>query len=344
MATARLVTTGSFTSRSDRTGMRGSRNSRNRSSRVERKAKKMNETPVFGSATDAARALRRRELSSRELTEMLLTRIDSVNPELNAVVELRREAALQEAAADDEATARGDDVGPLHGLPMTIKDSFNVAGLHTTWGNPAFKEFVSDRDATVARRLKRAGAIIIGKTNVAFMLGDFGQTANELYGVTNNPWDTARTPGGSSGGAAAALSAGMTFLEYGSDLVGSIRIPASLCGVYGLKPSVGIVPLTGFQPPGPPPPPSDMIYMSAVGPLGRSPRDLRTALGVTGGPENQGGKAYSLTRSRLQRGQRAAVQRRGRPRPGRCDGRRRLARRRGSRAELRIVRIPRAVF
>jgi amidase len=248
---------------------------------------------LLQSATDVARMLSRKEISSREVTEMLLARIEAVNPALNAVVELRREAALQEAVAADEATARGGDVGPLHGVPMTIKDSFNVAGLHTTWGNPAFKDFVADWDATVVRRLERAGAIIVGKTNVAFMLGDFGQTANELYGVTNNPWDTARTPGGSSGGAAAALSAGMTFLEYGSDLVGSIRIPASFCGVYGLKPSAGIVPLTGFQPPGPPLPPSDMTYMSAVGPLGRSPRDLRTALSVTGGPENQATKAYS---------------------------------------------------
>ena len=253
----------------------------------------MRETLLFQSATDAAQALRRKEVSSRELTEMLIKRIEAVNPALNAVVELRREAALQEAVAADEATARGDETGPLHGVPMTIKDSFSVAGLHTTWGNPAFKDFVADSDATVVRRLRQAGAIIVGKTNVAFMLGDFGQTANELYGVTNNPWDTTRTPGGSTGGAAAALSAGMTFLEYGSDVVGSIRIPASLCGVYGLKPSVGIVPLTGFQPPGPPPPPSDMTYMSAVGPLGRYPRDLRTALSVTGGPENQAAKAYS---------------------------------------------------
>jgi amidase len=253
----------------------------------------VNDTLLFRSATDTAQALRRKELSSRELTEMLLLRIEAANPALNAVVELRREAALQEALSADEATARGEDAGALHGVPITIKDSFNVAGLHTTWGNPAFKDFVADWDATVAWRLRRAGAIIIGKTNVAFMLGDFGQTANELYGVTNNPWDTARTPGGSSGGAAAAVSAGMTFLEYTSDLVGSIRIPASFCGVYGLKPSVGIVPLSGFQPPGPPPPPSDMTYMSAVGPLGRSPRDLRTALSATAGPENQAGKAYS---------------------------------------------------
>jgi amidase len=252
----------------------------------------MHET-LLRSATDAARMLSRKEISSRELTEMLLARIDSVNPVLNAVVELRRESAFQEAAAADEAIACGGDLGPLHGVPMTIKDSFNVAGLHTTWGNPAFKDFVADWDATVARRLRRAGAIIVGKTNVAFMLGDFGQTANELYGVTNNPWDATRTPGGSSGGAAAALSAGMTFLEYGSDLVGSIRIPASFCGVYGLKPSAGIVPLTGFQPPGLPPPLSDMTYTGEVGPLGRSARDLRTALDVTAGPDDQAAKAYS---------------------------------------------------
>jgi amidase len=252
---------------------------------------------LLQSATNAARMLSRKEISSRELTEMLLARIDSVNPALNAVVALRPEAALQEAAAADEATARGDATGPLHGVPMTIKDSFNVAGLHTSWGNPAFKDFVADWDATVVQRLRRAGAIIIGKSNVAFMLGDFGQTANELYGVTNNPWDTTRTPGGSSGGTAAALSAGMTFLEYGSDLVGSIRIPASFCGVYGLKPSVGIVPLTGFQPPGPPAGPSDMMYMSAVGPLGRSAHDLRAALSVTGGPEDQAEKAYTWTLS-----------------------------------------------
>jgi amidase len=132
---------------------------------------------------------------------------------------------------------------------------------------------------------------------VHFMLADFGQTANELYGATSNAWDTTRTPGGSSGGGAAALSAGMTFLEYGSDLVGSIRIPASFCGVYGLKPSVGIVPLTGFQPAGPPSAPSEMTYMSAVGPLGRSAGDLRVALNVTAGPETPASSAYAWTLS-----------------------------------------------
>jgi amidase len=249
--------------------------------------------PPLWSATVAAAMLRRKEISSRELTELLLGRIERVDPTVNAVVELRLQAALREADAADEATARGAGVGPLHGVPMTVKDSFNVAGLHTTWGNPAFRDYVADWDATVVRRLRRAGAVIVGKTNVHFMLGDFAQTANELYGVTSNPWDPARTPGGSSGGGAAALAAGMTFLEYGSDLVGSIRIPAAFCGVYGLKPSVGIVPLTGFQPPGPPAGPSEMAYLSAVGPLGRAAGDLRTALRVTAGPEGQAAKAWT---------------------------------------------------
>lgn len=247
---------------------------------------------LFRSASDAAEMLRRKAISSRELTEALFARIDAVNPGLNAVVEQRREAALRDAKAADNAIADGRR-GLLLGVPMTIKDSFNVAGLHTTWGNPAFKDYVAESDATVVHRLKEAGAIIAGKTNVHFMLTDYGQTANELYGVTNNPWDTTRTPGGSTGGGAAALAAGLTFLEYGSDLVGSIRIPASFCGVYGLKPSVSIVPLSGFQVPGPPAGPSDMTYMSAVGPLARSAPDLRTALIATAGPEFPEHKAYS---------------------------------------------------
>jgi amidase len=248
---------------------------------------------LFGSAAAAAAMVRSGKVSSRELTELVLARIDTANPDLNAVVEWRREAALREAAAADEAVARGQPVGPLHGVPMTIKEAFNVAGLHTTWGNPDLKEFVADQDATVVGRLRRAGAVIVGKTNVAFMLGDFGQTRNDLYGVTNNPWDPACTPGGSSGGSAAAVAAGMAFLEYGSDLVGSVRIPASFCGVYGLKPSAGIVPLTGFQPPGPAAPPPDTTYRAAVGPLARHAGDLRLALQATAGPEDPAAKAFA---------------------------------------------------
>jgi amidase len=247
---------------------------------------------LLQSATEAVETLRKREISSRELTELLLARIDALNPAVNAVVELRRQAALEEASAADRAPP--DALSrPLHGVPITVKESFNVAGMHTTWGNPAFKDYVADADATVVRRLREAGAIIVGKTNVHFMLADFAQTANELYGVTKNPWDATRTPGGSSGGGAAALSAGMTFLEYGTDLVGSIRIPASFCGVYGLKPSVGVVPRTGFKVPGPPELIREMTHISAIGPLARSARDLRTAFSVTAGPDAPASKAYS---------------------------------------------------
>ncbi len=257
---------------------------------------------VFQSATDAADMLRREQVSSRELTELLLAQIDAVDPSLNAVVELRREEALQDASMADKQLVSGDR-GPLLGVPITINEAFNVAGMHTTWGDPAFRDYVAESDATVVRRLKHAGAIIVGKTNAHFMLADFAQTFNEIYGATNNPWDTTRTPGGSSGGSAAAISAGMSFLEFGSDLVGSIRIPASCCGVYGLRPSVGVVPLTGFQVPGPPSPQSEMSYMSAVGPFGRSLRDLRMALNVTAGPEPPVASAYSwrLPRSRHSR-------------------------------------------
>jgi len=249
----------------------------------------------FATATETAGAVSRREASSRELTEWLLSRIEAVDPGLNAVVELRPEAALAEATAADEAVFRRVAVGPLHGVPLTVKEAFNVEGLHTTWGNPEWKDFVADWDATVVGRLRAAGAIVVGKTNAHQLLGDFAQTANQVYGVTNNPWDTSRTPGGSSGGAAAAVAAGLTFLDYGSDLVGSIRIPATSCGVYGLRPSAGTVPLTGLQPPGPPAAASDMTYLSTVGPLARSAGDLRTALQATGGPEAPASAAYSWT-------------------------------------------------
>lgn len=248
---------------------------------------------LFRSATDVAGCLRRGEITARELTESMLTNIDANGPAVNAVVETRRAFALDAATEADAALARGDQVGPLHGVPMTVKDSFNVAGMHTTWGNPAFADYVADVDATVVRRLRAAGAIIVGKTNVHNMLEDYGQTANEVYGRTDNPWDPTRSPGGSSGGSAAALASGMSFLEYGSDLVGSIRIPAAFCGVYGLKPSVGLVPTRGFQPPGPPAADCDMTYLSSVGPLARSAGDLRTALSVTAGPEHPAAQAYS---------------------------------------------------
>jgi amidase len=181
---------------------------------------------VVGSAGDAAAGIAAGEVSSRELTEAVLRRIEEINPKLNAVVELRTEVALSEAERADGMGA----AGPLHGVPITVKEALNVAGLHTTWGNPGFKDYVADWDATVVARLRRAGAIIVGKTNAHFMLADFAQTFNDVYGRTNNPWDPELTPGGSSGGSAAAVAAGLSFLDFGSDLVGSIRIPAAFCG------------------------------------------------------------------------------------------------------------------
>ncbi len=152
------------------------------------------------SATEAAQAIADGEISSRELTTALLDRIEAMNPALNAVVEVRRGEALGAADAADKARVAGAPMGPLHGVPMTVKESFDVAGLRTTWGNPAFAEFRAGRDATVVRRLERAGAIVVGKTNVAFMLADFAQTDNPVYGATRNPWDTDRTPGSVTSG------------------------------------------------------------------------------------------------------------------------------------------------
>jgi amidase len=235
-------------------------------------------------AGEVAERIRAGQVTSREVTEQMLARI-AADTEVNAVVEVRPEYALAAADQADAAVTEGRGLGPLHGVPMTVKDCFNVAGLHTTWGNPAFAEYVADRDATVVERLQRAGAIVVGKSNVHAMLADFGQTVNEVYGRTNNPADLGRTPGGSSGGAAAALAAELTYLEYGSDLVGSIRLPAAYCGVYGLKPTNGLVPQRGFQVPGTPDLPSELPNLSTIGPLARSADDLRTALRVTGGPE-----------------------------------------------------------
>jgi amidase len=249
--------------------------------------------PVFQSATEIAARLRAGRLSARELAELVLDRVDAINPAVNAVVEVHREAALQAADDADVALARGERVELLHGVPMTIKESFQVSGMRSTWGNPDFAGFVADRDAVVVSRLRSAGAVLFGTTNVAEMLADVVACANPVYGRTVNPWDHTRSPGGSTGGGAAAVAAGLTFLEYGSDLAGSIRIPAAFCGVYGLKPTAGTVPLGGFQPPGPPNDPSDLAYLSAVGPLARSAADLRLALRVTAGPDGPDAKAYA---------------------------------------------------
>ena len=258
---------------------------------------------LFRSATETAGVIRRGEASSAELVSAQLDRIRTTNPALNALVEVHADEALAAAGDADRAVCRDEPADALHGVPISIKEAFEVSGFRSTWGNPIWAENRSDRDATVVSRLTGAGAIVVGTSNVAAMLGDFGQTTNPVYGRTVNPWDPGRAPGGSTGGGAAAVAAGLSFLDYGSDLAGSVRIPAAFCGVYGHKPTVGIVPGTGFQPPGPPAPPSERTYQVAFGPLARSASDIRAALGCTAGPEPPQSPAlrWSLPASRHRR-------------------------------------------
>ncbi|MDP2290664.1 MAG: amidase family protein, partial [Actinomycetota bacterium] len=235
----------------------------------------------FGSAVQLARAVRTGKVSAVELLRAYLERVDRLNPAINAVVVDDRVAALKQARAADRALAKGSKVGPLHGVPITVKESFNLVGQPTTWGYPALKGNIASTDAVVVQRLRAAGAVIFGKTNVPISLADF-QSYNEVYGTTNNPWDHSRVPGGSSGGSAAAAAAGLSGLEYGSDIGGSIRNPASYCGVYGHKPTFGIVPKRGQT--------IDNSILtegdiSVVGPIARSADDLAVALDVTAGPD-----------------------------------------------------------
>jgi len=239
----------------------------------------------FGSAVQLARAIRSGQVSSVELLRAYLDRVDRLNPAINAIVVDDRERALKAARAADRALRDGRSVGPLHGVPMTVKESFNLVGQPTTWGDPQFAGNVATSDAVVVARLRAAGAVIFGKTNVPLALADF-QSYNDVYGTTNNPWDLARGAGGSSGGAAAALAAGLTGLEYGSDIGGSIRNPAAYNGVYGHKPTWGIVPKRGHTL-------SDLLVgegpLSVVGPLARSAEDLAVALKATAGPDLEDG-------------------------------------------------------
>ncbi len=245
----------------------------------------------FRSASELARALQRKELSSLELLDHLLDRFARLNPRINAVVHVDAERARERARAADAALARGESWGPLHGLPITIKDSFEVAGMPCTSGAPELAKHVPTQHADAVQRLTDAGAVVFGKTNLPLYAGDF-QSYNAVYGTTNNPWDTARGPGGSSGGSAAALAAGLTGLELGSDIGGSIRNPAHYCGVYGLKTTHGIVPMRGHIP-GPPGTLSE-DDLGVAGPMGRSAADLALGLDVLAGPNASDAVAWRL--------------------------------------------------
>jgi amidase len=232
-------------------------------------------------ATELAGAIRARELSAVEALEAILERIERLNPGLNAVVSIDTEGARAAADRADRVLASGATAGPLHGVPVTVKDALDASGLRTTIGSPGLDR-VADADSAAVARLRDAGAIVIGHTNVPPLLADY-QTANPLFGRTANPWNLSRTPGGSSGGGAAAVAAGLTPLDVGSDLAGSLRLPAAFCGVYGLKTTEHRIPLTGFFRP-PPGTPTSVRIMATLGPLARSLDDLELALAVLAGP------------------------------------------------------------
>ena len=235
---------------------------------------------LSGPVTGLAEAIRTRQISAIEVVAGYLRRIEAVNLQLNAVVALAAESGLAQAQAVDTALARGDHIGPLHGIPMTIKDSLNTAGVVSTWGTPGRRGVVPTEDATVVARLKKAGAILLGKTNTPELTLSF-ETDNPIHGRTNNPYDLERAPGGSSGGGAALIAVGGIPFDIGSDTGGSIRIPAHCCGITGLKPTTGRVPRTGhaISPVG------WLNSLTQIGPLARYVDDLALLLPILVGPD-----------------------------------------------------------
>ncbi len=243
------------------------------------------------SAIELAAAIKRRSVSSREALDHFVARIDELNGPINAVVHTDLERARREAAHIDERLVRGDPLGPLAGVPMTVKDSFSTAGMVTTSGSPTLSDYVPEHDAWPVAAMRAAGVVVFGKTNLPIWAGDL-QSYNEVYGTTNNPYDLGRTPGGSSGGSAAALACGFTPIEIGSDIGGSIRIPSHMSGVVGHKPSYGIVPAHG-QIPGPPGT-LTLADLAVAGPMARSIDDLELGLDLMAGPNRWERPAWHL--------------------------------------------------
>jgi Asp-tRNA(Asn)/Glu-tRNA(Gln) amidotransferase A subunit family amidase len=242
------------------------------------------------SATAMARAVAAREVSAVELADTILARVEARNPAINAIVALRADEARAEAAEADRAVASGDALGPLHGVPITVKESVAVAGMPWTGASRAFAGDVADRDATAVTGLRRAGAIPLGVTNTS-ELCLYYDSFNPLYGATRNPHDLERSAGGSSGGEAAALAAGLVALGVGSDVAGSIRFPAHLTGVFGFKPGGGTVAFRGHHPGWVPPPSFEL--MAQIGPMARHAEDLRPALEAMSGTRFAAAEATS---------------------------------------------------
>jgi len=248
---------------------------------------------AYRGAGELAQSLLNKQISALELTDQFIARIEALDGDLNAVPVRDFTRAREAARQADSALKRGER-RPLLGVPVTVKESYNVAGLPTTWGNPEFKDFVAEEDALAVTRLRHAGAVILGKTNVPLQLSDW-QSYNDIHGVTHNPWDKTRTPGGSSGGSAAALAAGFGPLSLGSDIGGSLRVPAHFCGISAHKPTHGIVASRGHVPPGLPSLPL-AIDLVVIGPMARSVDDLVLALDLIAGPDEAAdGRGYRLS-------------------------------------------------
>ena len=243
------------------------------------------------SATDLAAAIAKKEVSSRELLDLFASRVERFDEAVHAVVTLDLDRARAAAAAADEATARGERFGPLHGLPITIKDAIETEGIRSTGGAIELTDHVPSADAPAVAQLKAAGAIVFGKTNLPRWSGDL-QSYNEIFGTTNNPWDRTRVPGGSSGGAASAVATGQTSFELGTDIGGSVRIPSHFCGVFGVKPSFGVIPQRGYL---------DRVGggvtdpdINVFGPIARSADDLALLLDVLAGPPPEQAPAWRI--------------------------------------------------
>jgi len=243
----------------------------------------------FRSAKQLASLIRQKKIGCLELLDLYLKRVEQYNPKLNAIIFKDVEGARKRAKMADRALARKEVWGPLHGVPMTIKESFDVAGMPTTWGVPLYRDNYAQKNSLAVDRLLKAGVILFGKTNVPLYLGDW-QSFNEIYGTTNNPWNVTRVPGGSSGGSAAALAAGLTGIDAGSDIGASIRNPAHYCGVYGHKPTYGVCSPRGHALPGV----VAVGDISAIGPMARSAGDLAIGLAAMAGPDLIDGIGWQL--------------------------------------------------
>ena len=243
----------------------------------------------YKSANELAKMILDKEITSSELLEYFIKRVENYNPSINAIIIKNYDEARKQARELDEKLQKGEILGALHGVPMTVKESYGLKNTPTTYGRPDLKDNIVKEDALSIQRLKNSGAVIFGKTNVPFNLADF-QSYNDVYGTTNNPWDLSKVPGGSSGGSAAALAAGLTGYETGSDIGGSIRNPAHYCGVFGHKPTWGLLPPRGHAAPNV----LSQSDLTVIGPLGRSAQDLETGVLVMGGPDEIDGAGLKM--------------------------------------------------